>query len=58
MSTEYVFNTIKKVGQNNFRLMLPLYEADFMAQSTFNRDKKRLILKCARQMFNYYLQAK
>ena len=55
MSTKYVFDKIRQVGTHNFKLMIRLYQADFMSQSEYNREKKQLIHKCATDLYKYYL---
>ncbi len=55
MTTEYVFDLIKKIGPNNFKLLILLHYADYMSQSTYLRDNKQLINTRAVNILDYYL---
>ena len=55
MSTGYVIKTIKKVGIDNFKLLIILHRADLMAQSEHFRESKLLINKRAQNILDYYI---
>ena len=56
LSAKNIDPIIKRIGVQNFRLLLFVNYFDLMAQSSYLQDKKLLLNKCARDLYNYYLK--
>ncbi|MDR0849981.1 MAG: HD domain-containing protein [Christensenellaceae bacterium] len=56
LSAKNIDPVIKRVGTENFRLLLFVNYFDLMAQSSYLQENKLLLNKCAEDLYNYYIK--
>lgn len=56
LSAKNIDPIIKKIGVQNFRLLLHINYFDLMSQSSYLHEKKVLLNKCAEDLYKYYIK--